>query len=363
MASRLTTSVQINYSERLKVLLRDPERKSLGRIMFELLSVWTRNRTSPVDYYQSLLFKKYMTNIYDFVGNSQACQVRDSLNSHSWYALLNNKLFFHLFFESKGIRVPKLLAFSFGTQLHTGESQLSIASESDCLEAFMRIVSKSASGSVFAKPIGGIGGYGTFMIAPDGIPGMTRAYRNLLSTDYIFEETVVQHQQLSHIYPCSVNTLRVDTVRDRDGVATPISALLRMGTGGSFVDNASSGGCFVGVHIDSGKLAPYAYSLPKNGGARFRKHPDSGVVFDGLSIPSFDAVVELACSAARVVPDRNVGWDIAVSKDGPVLIEGNSDYGIRLSEVAYGGYRRNPVYNQMLADYRGRRTRVRPESR
>lgn len=342
----------IDYMERLRLLLRDTERKSIFQIILELFAVWMRNRNSPADYYQCLLFKKYMTNIYDFVGNRYGCEIRDSLNSPAWFCLLDNKLFFHLYFEGKGVRIPRLLAFSVGGKIYVDGSWLLAADQSGCSEAFRRVLSLAETGSVFAKPTTGIGGYGAFMLTEDGISRKVTDYSLLLSTDYIYEELILQHPDISCIYPSSVNTLRVDTVKDGNGLIAPISATLRMGVGGSYVDNASSGGCFVGVHLDSGKLRRYAYSLPKNGGARFTQHPDTGVVFEGTRIPLFNEVLKLACDAAKIVPDRNVGWDIAVAHDGPMLVEGNSNYGIRLSEVAFGGYLKNPVYRQMMMNYR-----------
>jgi hypothetical protein len=352
MRNGVTSMARIDYIERLNLLLRDPERKSIFRIIPELLAVWLRNRNTPSDYYQCLLFKKYMTNIYDFVGNNYGCKIRDSLNSPSWLCLLDNKLFFHLYFEGKGVRIPRLLAFSFGRELCVDGTWLLGKNESDFSEAFRRIVSLSENESVFAKPTTGIGGYGAFILTEDGISRVAAEYHRLMSTDYIYEDLIHQHPDISYIYPGSVNTLRVDTVKDDNGLVTPISATLRMGVGGSYVDNASSGGCFAGVHLDSGELRRYAYSLPKNGGARFTQHPDTDVVFEGTRIPLFNEVVKLACDAAQIVPDRNVGWDIAIACDGPVLVEGNSDYGIRLSEVAFGGYRKNPVYREMMMNYR-----------
>jgi hypothetical protein len=45
---------------------------------------------------------------------------------------------------------------------------------------------------------------------------------------------------------------------------------------------------------------------------------------------------------------RLVGWDIAIVEHGPILIEGNSDYDIAASNLAYGGYRTNPVFRKVL---------------
>jgi hypothetical protein len=40
----------------------------------------------------------------------------------------------------------------------------------------------------------------------------------LCPQDYIYEELIHQHPDISYIYPGSVNTLRVDTVKDDNGL-------------------------------------------------------------------------------------------------------------------------------------------------
>jgi hypothetical protein len=45
----------------------------------------------------------------------------------------------------------------------------------------------------------------------------------------------------------------------------------------------------------------------------------------------WDAVLALAISAHRVFSQfPSVGWDVAITSDGPVLMEGNYDWGVNL---------------------------------
>ena len=51
----------------------------------------------------------------------------------------------------------------------------------------------------------------------------------------------------------------------------------------------------------------------------------------GFRIPNWDIVMRQAVKAAELVPEMNIiGWDIAITKDGPVIIEGNEypSYGL-----------------------------------
>lgn len=351
--------MEVNIGNRLMMLVGDPDRKSVAQILHEALHLWIRYGLLPDDYYSNLMFKRYTTNIEDYVGSRHAARIRERLNDPFWFPLLDNKLCFHLYFDSSPVATPVLLGYSFGARCFVNGEELNMTSLAECGAALRLLTSTSSTGQVFAKPTGGIGGGGAYRFSEQTIPAvLVSAHRHLASTHYIYEEEIVQHRVMAGIYPHSVNTLRIDTYRDDYGVVHPISALMRMGTGGHYVDNASSGGCFVGVDMDSGMLKCYAQRLPKKGGARFREHPDTGIAFQGFEVPLFAESVELACNAARFVPQRMVGWDVAVSIDGPILVEANPNYDTRMSEVAYGGYRRNPIYSEILTRYDHRPRRV-----
>ena len=48
---------------------------------------------------------------------------------------------------------------------------------------------------------------------------------------------------------------------------------------------------------------------------------------------------------------RLVGWDVAIEKEGPVLIEGNSTYGANGNDFHDGGYRVNKVYQNVMKEF------------
>ena len=56
----------------------------------------------------------------------------------------------------------------------------------------------------------------------------------------------------------------------------------------------------------------------------FSTHPDSGIQIEGCQVPYWDAVREIAPKAMAVFPyTQFAGLDIAVTEQGPVLIEIN----------------------------------------
>ncbi|NLA95660.1 MAG: hypothetical protein GX838_02285 [Clostridiaceae bacterium] len=152
---------------------------------------------------------------------------------------------------------------------------------------------------------------------------------------YIVQKIVKQHTALAAIHESSVNCLRVMTLLI-DGQAVALSTVLKMGAGGSQVDNLGFGGIVCGVRED-GRLREVAFSA---NGDRFDRHPQ-GFDFSGYLVPSFQAVKELAMKMAERLPySRLIAWDIAVAEDGePVLIEYND-----IGELGFMQYANGPLF-------------------
>lgn len=147
---------------------------------------------------------------------------------------------------------------------------------------------------------------------------------------FVAEELVVQEQRMAALHPTSVNTLRVMTIRCDDGIEY-LPAYVRMGCKGSLVDNAGAGGIFGAVDMQTGRIIAAADGM----GRSCRVHPDTGVELPGYEIPRFDEALALAAELAQVVPDnRYTGWDLALTEDGWIMIEGNAHGQFGCTQIA-----------------------------
>lgn len=136
----------------------------------------------------------------------------------------------------------------------------------------------------------------------------------------LVEEYIVQGAPLSNIHSESVNTVRFATAYI-DGDVKLLFAELRMGCGDSFVDNAGAGGIVALIDIKSGIVSGIGC---RENGERYIFHPDSNVKIVGTELPEWEALLKLVKELAAVVPQQKyVGWDLAYSQDGWVLVEGN----------------------------------------
>ena len=106
------------------------------------------------------------------------------------------------------------------------------------------------------------------------------------------------------------------------------------------VDNWAAGGLAIGVSMDGGCLRGDGFY--KHGkGTRTAKHPDSGILFDGYKIPYFHEAIKEAISLhRRLVPLVVIGWDIAITPDGPLFIEGNDNMEISINQEVNGGLKK-----------------------
>jgi hypothetical protein len=112
----------------------------------------------------------------------------------------------------------------------------------------------------------------------------------------------------------------------------------------SHVDNSHSGGITMAVS-DDGRLSKQGLQIST--GKKFTKHPLTGIKFSEFTIPFWDAAKELVVNAHKHLYGMNsVGWDVAITPYGPILIEGNSKWDMTIfpqltgeaPEEKYGKY-------------------------
>lgn len=202
-----------------------------------------------------------------------------------------------------------------GILLDANYEYIDINSVVDLCKGFEEVVVK--------KSVNSEGGHGVHILNATTVPEKLRSLIQK-NHDLVIQEVVRQHPVLAAIHPSSINTLRIMSLL-HDGEVHILSTILRMGRGGSRIDNASSGGIFCGVD-ESGKLKKYAYDVNGN---RWDCHP-SGVVFEGYEIPGVDKCKDIVRANAIKIARfcKMPSWDFAIDKNGePILIEVNMSYG------------------------------------
>lgn len=173
----------------------------------------------------------------------------------------------------------------------------------------------------FAKPVRGTGGAGAHVVRSD-VSAPADLYASCKNNEMICEEIVRQHPDIAAVNADTLNTVRITTLLDADGVAHIVLAVARFGRAGKAVDNFHGGGVGATVDIDTGQIVSEAINRAH---LRSPFHPDSGMQILGLQYPEWEQVKKAVCESAKLLPEmRNIGWDVAVTAEGEIeFIEGN----------------------------------------
>lgn len=200
--------------------------------------------------------------------------------------------------------------------------------------------------NIIVKPVDLGGGKGIEKLTFTTKEEAKELYSTLIKNEQLLaEECIKQHKDMNVLYDKSVNTLRMFTFI-KDGQAYFLQAVLKIGNGG-VVDNFSSGGMYTYVD-DNGTVFVEAIDQADN---IFNVHPISKTQIVGFKVPMFEEAVELVKSCAHVIPQvAYVGWDVAISENGPDVVEGNAFPGVFQIKSSLSDKKEGliPKYNEIM---------------
>ena len=298
------------YLKKLKVLIESTNKSegiSKMFLYYDFLYSYVRNGTSLRDYFSYELYLKNRSGKRQFLSMKDMLSFYAKYNDKAQELLLNDK-------EECLILFSDLVGRDWCGQKHHN-------SEVD-YENFRRKHSKC-----IVKPLSGCGGHGVRIIETDKPEMGGGKFRKFCKdSNCIVEELIEQHEIISVIYPQAINTIRLFTFRGK-----VLGAVLRMGRGGSQIDNASSGGIYAEIDVESGRIITPAYSYRRE---MYLQHPDTGVFLQGTELPLWEQCKQLVEDGwLRISGLPLVGWDIAVTPNGPTIVEVNAQPEIPLLQI------------------------------
>ncbi len=208
----------------------------------------------------------------------------------------------------------------------------------------------SGKPSIIAKPRDGMCGKGVEKLYPAEYADADELFRYLIGQQVgLVEECLRQHEDMNRLYPNSINTARIVTLYF-DGRTRVVCAYLRIGNGG-VVDNFNSGGMLTRIDVETGALL---FDAVDKAGTVYAAHPLTGTPIKGFVVPHWQECLALVTRAAQVVPQIGyVGWDVASTPDGPVLVEGNEFPGHDIYQMPAhtpDNYGLLPLFQKILQD-------------
>jgi len=148
---------------------------------------------------------------------------------------------------------------------------------------------------------------------------------------HIVQELVSNHSDLRSVACNALSTCRIISVLNEDGLPECTNAMLRLPADqNSIIDNASAGGIAVSVDLETGVLGVGRRIKGSGDLNEYYVRADNSAQIAGLQVPFFQAGLDLVIRAHSLLPERDIviGWDIAFTENGPIVIEANRQPGL-----------------------------------
>lgn len=304
----------------LRIILRDFRQNHRHettpvRLVFRLIQ-WAMLCRSGLKSFFTLKLYRSENKPGNILTNRTFTRIIRDLSPFYYQCLLEDKLVFDRYMKSFGFPVAEMLGVIENSTIHwfdpfRKETLDNINTYQ--LDCFFKILTKWGGENVHRLEISPSGMFINRQRA--SVEDLKQLTSNGM---YVMQRTVVQHPELNRINPSSVNTVRMVTIHDGVKVRN-LANFIRMGVKNSLVDNISQGGIGCGIHPD-GTLMKEGF----DGMIRIDRHPDSGQIFEGFAIPHYAQALDLVRQMHQSFHCFFlIGWDIAFTEKGPVVIEGN----------------------------------------
>lgn len=304
---------------------------SFFRVFRDYISLYRTKGLTAEEYYVFEFEKRDSDFRRSFLGLNEQRFYLDYLNPIKYYSLARNKFLAHKILEGTGVRKSDLYCY------YQPEARYVFSKDYACdLKSVLRILKEKNVLSCVIKATESSHGDNVWVInsveyqEQDArlvrFDGTELMLSSVLGQDaLIFESVVHQTNQFAAFNESSVNTVRFMTTLWPDGSSKTIAAFIKIGRLGKCVDNAGGGGnvdaC---VDIDTGEIN---YAIQYDGWRNIKEidnHPDSGQQINGVIIDNWMAIKEEVERFQQAFPYcKAVGWDIALTEQGPVVIEVN----------------------------------------
>jgi putative polysaccharide biosynthesis protein len=329
-------------------------RGTLG-VLAEQLRLYRRHDLDQYAYYWYRLFEKEVSDEekIHYLPDSVEANARlwSLLTPEPYRCLYDNKLVFHRFFQALGFPLAQI----YGVY----DPQIGFTTDGRPLrtvEDLRRWLLTHGEGFVF-KPLEGIQGHHILvftgraterseaMLTLSGerydaaalvsFAGSTSALNEhnpgANPVPFLLEQRLVPHARLAEFIGPTLCSVRVQTIVARNGQPQILAAVFKLQPGTVGVDQLVHGAVGCWVELDSGRLG--------RGRTRTQRGdvsviPGTDRPFAGFELPHWPAVRDLALRAAAAFPwARAIGWDIGITDQGPVLIEGNERWSPSLIQM------------------------------
>jgi hypothetical protein len=292
----------------------------------------------------SAFYRPWNKNFFELLRSSIWLYIKEGYMTHevfSWSPVTDDKSIFYKYCQQANLPIPELYAIFFNTTAGWSYKKPIIKSELEWI-AFIKedlpseFVIKPSKGShgealhVYKKSDDGI-------IDAQGMVVNEKEVYNSMHSNKNYDSFVIQERLKNHIDFNQISSsnylhsLRVITFIDHSGRCKILHAGLFLILGKNVISNqryGQTGNLRIRISIEKGILEYGIASNEKNGGyKKIVRHPETGVKFEGFQLPFWEDARALAQEAAlKFLPTRTIGWDMAITPKGVIIIEAQDLY-------------------------------------
>jgi hypothetical protein len=274
-----------------------------------------------------------------WLGRQRLLKHQNRFNPKYWKCIVDDKAVFYVYCGMLGLPVPPLYAIFDKIAGWTATGQ--VVSERAEWERFFQ--NKLPQEFVIKPAVGGRGrGVALYRRAGASFEDSSgrsfspvSLYERLQSdpeTRFVIQGRVFNHPELQRLSGTqSLQTVRIVTWITKDGDVEIGDTFIKLIVGDNAIDNYSygHGNMVADIDPDTGALSVPVAAAPDGIGIKqVPVHPNSGNVIAGTILPHWSLARRLIDRTAPLfLPLRTIGWDVALTTDGVVLMEGNDLWG------------------------------------
>lgn len=305
-------------------------------------------KLTPDDYYSYRLYDDELFTTEEkrrFISDKRFHFVTERTCHPNWRAVTSDKIVSDTLLRSFGMPVPELVAVFVPGFRECGVPALRTAVD---LAAFLR---QPDLYPLFAKQINGVQSWGVWSLrefdpATDtirligdetiAVEELAREISQVRNGEYMFQRTLETAPEIRAVTGPGLSTLRIVLILGDHGPEI-IQWVWKVTSGTNPADNFwRSGNMLATLDFESGRVGrvirgygPFMEEV--------EHHPDTGQLLPGFVLPEWDRCKEMALHCACFCPKLGFqSYDLAITPDGPVVVEMNSGSAFSLFQLAYG---------------------------
>lgn len=174
----------------------------------------------------------------------------------------------------------------------------------------------------------------------DDLVSLKTFTNKLQNKTWVVQDQFHSHQDIKKLNPTALNTTRIVTIMNGTEPEY-LTGFQAFATNNATTDSWSKNSVYVGIDVENLCLKEFGfYNLDVKDKSLVTEHPDSHIKFKDYKLPYLKEAVELCIRAHNLLFFNFViGWDVAITDEGPFIVEANEKPGMNAVQCIDAGLR------------------------